>query len=160
MLGIVSLANYEHLGVIPLPEIVEKPKIVERILMTIIRRHHAQGINLAQIGEVFQKALRRPFEELRVGSLNSFISTRHQLFHLDDKENMRCSETAKNIYLDLRDTNPDKAPEDCIVPENYFKTGVENNLIRSKNDPRFKDFIPKPLNPSKKGNTDPILIEE
>lgn len=153
VLGVMSLSNYDHLSAIPLSEIVEKPKVVERLLLTIIRRHNAHGINLRQIAEEFEKILRRPFEDLGVGSLVSFISTKHQLFHLDEKENLRCSETAKNIYLDLRDTNPD---EGCIVPENYFKTGTENNLIRQKNDPKF---CPKPLNPRKKGNASPIVIE-
>ena len=151
----MSLSNYNHLGALPLSEIVKKPKIVERLLLTIIRRHNAHGINLRQIAEEFEQILRISFEDLGVGSLVSFITTRHQLFHLDEKENLRCSETAKNIYLDLRDTNPDD--KDCIVPENYFQTRTENNLIRYKND--MKSFYPKLLNPSKKANTDPIVID-
>jgi len=159
VMGVVSLANFDHLGMIPLQEIIQKPKIVERLLMTIIRKNHITGINVKQIGEEFEKALRRPFEDLGVGSLVSFISTRHELFQIDAQDNLRCSETAKGIYLDLRDVNPDEN-KDCLIPDNYFKTGAENNILRSKNDPNFAYKKPKPANTGKKGNSEPIIIDE
>ena len=155
----LSLANYDHLNVIPLNEIRRKPKIVERFLMTIVRKYSAKGLTLQQIDEEFNKITRQSFEDLEVGPLISFISLRNELFQVDEKNYLRCSETAKNIYLDLRDVEPKTG----IVPPVYFQTGFETKL--KKNDElygKFNSFRQEKMGgnekSSSKGNL-PVMID-
>jgi hypothetical protein len=126
--------------------------------MTIVRKYSAKGLMLQQIDEEFNKMTRQSFEDLEVGPLVSFISLRNELFQLDENNYLRCSETAKNIYLDLRDVDPKKG----IVPPVYFQTGFETKL--KKNDQLYGKFNcfrqehmgEKPK--SSKGNL-PIMID-
>ena len=127
--------------------------------MTIIRKFEKKGgINLQQIEEEFKKLIRRPFDSLEVGPLVAFISTRHQLFLLDNNENLKCSETAKNIYLDLRGVNPEDS-ENCIVPPKYFQTSFELGLKYKENNSFNKPPV-KPLgfNNNMKSNK-PVVID-
>lgn len=122
----LSLANYDHLNVVPLHEVKKKPKMVERILMTIVRKHDQKGLPIEEIESQFKRLIRGTFEQLEVGPLVSFISLRNELFQLDDKNYLKCSEKAKNIYLDLRDINA----ESGIIAPSYFKTAIENGFVK------------------------------
>ncbi len=128
------MSNYQHLDVIPFSDVRQKPKIVERILMTIIKKFDNKGgLKLQQIENEFQHLLKRSFEALEVGPLVSFISTRHELFSIDAKEYLTCSEKAKNIYLDLKGLNPNQG-ENCIIPSKYYKTNNNYNNYNNYNN--------------------------
>ena len=153
----LSLANYDHLNVIPLEQVQKKPKMVERILMTIIRKYHVKGISLEEIEAQFRKLIRAEFADLEVGPLVTFISLRNELFQLDDKNNLKCSETAKNIYLDLRDISS----EGGIVPENYFKPANESGLVSKETGTLLKQKKPSSKPPGKENtkNKLPVFID-
>jgi len=154
------LANYEHLNVVPINEVKRKPKIVERMLMTIIRRYDKKGgLNLQQIEEEFKRIIRRPFDAFEVGPLVTFISTRHQMFKLDEGERLRCSETAKNIYLDLKNLDPEDS-ENCIIPQNYYQTNFESGL-KYKDNNSFSKSPGKPLDQltNTMSNKKPVFID-
>ena len=122
----------------------------------MIRKHNPKGLSLQQIEEQFHKILRKSFDDLEVGPLVTFISLRHQMFQLDNNNQLKCSETAKNIYLDLRDTDPDNG----IIPSFYFKTNTENELPNKKSDPsnKSKDFMSFPGKENSK-NIKPVFID-
>jgi hypothetical protein len=52
---------------------------------------------------------------------------------------IRCSEKAKNLFLDIRDLDP----KNGIIPEDYYKTGAEKQLLENYSllGPRDKDVI-------------------
>lgn len=102
--------------------------------MTIVRKFSTKGLMLQQIEEEFSKITRESFEDLEVGPLISFISLRNELFQVDQNNYLRCSENAKNIYLDLRDVDPKAG----IIPPVYFQTNFETKL--KKNDEMYGKF--------------------
>lgn len=125
--------------------------------MTIIRKHDAKGISLEEIEAQFKKLIRGEFADLDVGPLVTFISLRNELFKLDDKNNLKCSETAKNIYLDLRDMNA----ESGIVPADYFKPSIESGLVSKEAGTLLKQKKPssKPNGKENSAKRLPVFID-
>lgn len=87
MSGVLSLSNYEHLPAIPLSELEGNKELVERCLMTIIRKR--EPISFKEILEEFNSIYKVEFEQLRVGDLTSFITHRNQLFSQEDDHRLR-----------------------------------------------------------------------
>jgi len=44
--GYISLSNYEHFPCFPFEELIGSNRIAERILITIVRKHEPDGLDL------------------------------------------------------------------------------------------------------------------
>jgi hypothetical protein len=83
------LSNYNHLHAIPIEEINGNAKTVERLLITVIRKHEPKGMSLEEIEKDFETVFQERFSSFGVGSLGNFIAIRNQLFNVDADHKLR-----------------------------------------------------------------------